>query len=266
MAKISFCTTCMGRLKYLDQTLESNLKLTKNDIDIDFSVIAYGDLKTAEYLLAKYESEILSGKLVVGYYESKYFNLPHAKNIAYRISSGKYLCNLDSDTYLSDQFILFLKSQLSNLKKGSFLKRQWSLNPEESTSINALGLQRRGLAGRLAVKREDFYQIRGYCEKFKGWGIDDVEIELRLINNGYIGIDIPLDVMGPTIRHLDEVRLHNYDFATQKKTNEILKNGVINTKYYESLLKVRETNTNGKFGCGKVLINNKRYILLEAIN
>ena len=51
--KISYCTSCGGRLWQLKQTIEHNLSFTKV-AEVELCVLAYNDDEVEQYLLDKY--------------------------------------------------------------------------------------------------------------------------------------------------------------------------------------------------------------------
>jgi len=49
----------------------------------------------------------------------------------------------------------------------------------------------RGVRGcNLAIWREHLAKVNGYNEEFTGWGREDSELAVRLINNGVLRIDV----------------------------------------------------------------------------
>lgn len=167
MKKISFCTTCKGRLWQLQQTLEKNLEIM--EADCEWIILDYqspDDLKT--FLEINYKEHLDSGRI-------KYFRLlnnynfycAYAKNVAHRLASGTVLFNLDADGYISSGLI----AELRLLKDGEILVPRYTGNDG-------------GSYGRLGYTRRTFLELNGYSENIIKMKDDDGNLRYRAMMAG----------------------------------------------------------------------------------
>src|SRR5581483_1771791 len=108
--KLSYCTTCKGRLHHLQETLLLNLEFSKHLTGIEFVLLDYssGDGLGA-WVEERFQAQMDSGALV--YYRLDHqasFFMAHAKNVAHRLARGEIVCNLDADNYTAIGFSEFL--------------------------------------------------------------------------------------------------------------------------------------------------------------
>lgn len=143
------------------------------------------------------------------------FQASKARNKGIAVSSGDYIVQIDGDVVLHKDFI---KDHAYNAKPGTFFSgNRFYLSPEHSQRV----LAERGkirqfvpelsknswrqlripilqklmskyynkgakyiIACNLAVWREDLLDINGYDESFVGWGFEDTDLGIRLLNKG----------------------------------------------------------------------------------
>src|SRR6185369_12427359 len=182
--KISFCTTCKGRLDHLMETLPKNLENSKSWPNVEFVILAYNDVSVIHWVLENYPEEVRSGKIVLSNVEmrpevdehgrvvspefmSDYFYYSHAKNAAHRMASGDVLCNLDADNIMAPGYARWLGEAFTDSFKTG---KDIIARPLRENSGNT---QVRGSGGRIAISRENFYKLRGYEEAFDAWGGED---------------------------------------------------------------------------------------------
>lgn len=209
-SKISFCTACHGEmyLGYLKDTLPKSIENTMGS-NVEFVILAYGDRNVEKWVIDTYPDQINDDRIRIGYLESASFRISHAKNVAHKIASGNILCNVDTDNHVTHEFLHLLQREFS-LDGNIFAKYIWKPDPNEPQYYDQKpGMQRRGIAGRLALTRDAFFKVRGYRESFGGWGFDDTDLADRLREIGVRQVDIPEEYMGETIRHSDESRAVN---------------------------------------------------------
>lgn len=167
--KISFCTTCMGRLHHLKQTLPVNIISTGSYTNREFIVLNYNSPDHL-HLWAKNELKPWIKSGVVKYYRTllpQNYSSTHAKNIVHRQANGDILCNLDADNFIVDGFCEFLNEMFSN---NHLLI--------SSSSFDIYG--NTGCCGKIAVKKDHFYSVNGYDEsQYLGWGWDDTSFQFR---------------------------------------------------------------------------------------
>jgi GT2 family glycosyltransferase len=168
--KISFCITCMNRLHHLKKTLEKNILENYLLNDVEFIVLDYNSSDGLdEWVKVEMEKYITLGILV--YYKTndpKSYNRSHSRNMAFRLSRGELICNLDADNYLGNDFAKkMLKGLFHNFQ--SFYTSDCRIND---------------VFGRIVVRRKNFLNVRGYNEDLSGYGFEDVDLFNRLIKNG----------------------------------------------------------------------------------
>ena len=155
--RITFCTTCMNYTKYLKQVYLHNL-IVARDYNCDFVLVNYNSEDDMDdWIRGKdFKSFISSNKLL--YYhtiEPLFWRFGHAKNVSHRLGTGDVLCNLDSDNFLTKEYLDWLFDLFSN-------------NRNIITEGNG-----HGGGGRVAVYKEDFYEVGGYEEQNITIGIND---------------------------------------------------------------------------------------------
>lgn len=163
---VSVCIPCMNRTHDLKKILESLVIEAKRSPPVEITIVDYDSkddlkeyLKSVEYLFN--EKVFLN---LVEVKNKKYYNSPHARNIAGKYSSGKYLISFATDILVKDKFFIKLRDFLIENDP------TWTC---ESYS------------GRLLIcKREEFISSGGYDERFSEYGPEDRDICNRLHRRG----------------------------------------------------------------------------------
>lgn len=191
--KISFCTTCMGRLHHLKETLLKNIEDNSGYKDLEFVVLDYNSVDgMGEWVSKSLSSYLDSGKVI--YYrepEARTFSGPRAQNIAHGMATGDILCNVDADNFTGAGYASRLNEIFSETRK-CFVACEESVETLD-------------LFGRIAVLREEFHRIRGYDEAMAGWGLYDDDFKIRSGKVGLRPVRITMPGQG-VIRHSDEER------------------------------------------------------------
>jgi hypothetical protein len=206
-----------------------------------FVVLNYGSQdELVSYLQTEHEEELNSGRLVCySHFDSARFRMAHAKNMAHRLGvleGADLLVNIDADNLTGIGVDDFIGEQFEKQGDKIFL---WArMVPGEMV---------RGISGRIAISKSSFWKSGGYDEtKFDTWGSDDKDLNLRLRQLGYEGVEIdPVYLTG--VPHNDKIRFKEYPYIAQ-------------TTVDESLVVDRSTVTqgvanSGVFGCGTVFRN-----------
>jgi predicted glycosyltransferase involved in capsule biosynthesis len=207
--KISFCTTCMGRLFHLRQTCPKNIEHASSYENAEFVLLDYGSNDGLEaWVENEMSNHIKSGRL--SYYKTKdspkYFVASHAKNIAHRLASGDILCNLDSDILIPDGFCQYIESV--------FKAKPNSIIAFDSEDLYG----NHGCAGMVISRREHFYSVNGYDEEIRiGWGYDDMNFQFRCRMHNSLELFTP-PKMCLSIPHSNEVRTMNFEDKDIQKT------------------------------------------------
>lgn len=159
--KISYCTTCSGRLWQLKQTLEHNLGFTKVN-KIELCILAYNDDSVEPFLNQYYAEFINDGRLKVKSIQSKKpFSCGYVKNLSHEMGKGEILFNLDADNFIGNA-----PDYLFNLKENEILKN--------------IGLGD-GRSGRIGIYQSLFKKIGGYRDVGEA---DDGDLVLRCLRQG----------------------------------------------------------------------------------
>jgi len=173
--RISFCVVCMNRLHQLRETLLRNLDDNKNYDNLEFIVLDYNSSDgMEEWAKENLKKFILSGRLK--YYKTKIpfeFNHSHSKNIAFKLATGKIICNINADHFTGFGFAKYVNRSfnLMNdivLTTIDFPKTKHSYRPPKD------------VFGKVCVKKEDFLKVKGFDERMKGYGFEDWDFINRL--------------------------------------------------------------------------------------
>ncbi len=168
--KISFCTTCMGRLHHLMETLPKNIKDNENYHDIEFLVLDYNSPDGLESWMKKEMAGLMKDGLVTYWRErsTKRWRMPHAKNLSHLLATGDIVCNVDADNLTGNSYAARLAECFS-----------------EGTPTIVTHIHGGGFGGRIALRMPDFLKLRGYDEKLSfGWGWEDDDFKRRAVSSG----------------------------------------------------------------------------------
>ena len=150
---LSIVTTCMGRLDYLKQTVDSYLAV----LDSEVVVVDYSDPdRCGDWLKANRPTV-----RVVSVPGEKYFNAASARNAGAAAAKGDWLAMVDSDVILRPEFRQVVEPLM---KPGRFISTDKEPN----------------LGDLLIVRAEDFHSVAGYDVRFEGWGPEDRDIKYAL--------------------------------------------------------------------------------------
>jgi hypothetical protein len=209
--KISLCTTCLGRLHHLKQTLPANLALAgdmpwKFGLEVELSVIAYGDAEAWEWLqqaVIGAEMQGLHGQLRAFYAPGPtHWHVSKAKNLAHVAATGDVLVNVDADNFVSADFI----------------RACYSVFADGPGRYVGLTMDRKASPGRIALHRQDFYRLGGYSEATGGaWWGDDQDLMRRAAMADLYTALMPVD---PFIQHGHVERLAMSDVPPEALGDE----------------------------------------------
>lgn len=176
--KISFCTTCKGRLHHLRQTLPRNMadNPSGGGIETEFVVLDYNSPDGLEDWIKgdpAMRDMMAAGRLVFARNpDPDHFRMAHAKNMAHRLATGDIVCNLDADNFTGVGFARHLGRLFGAAPDGAVVRPDLSI-------MDALPLEARGAFGRIAVSRTNFTALGGYDESIRGWGGEDTNFLIR---------------------------------------------------------------------------------------
>lgn len=152
--EVSAVVCCKNRYNNLIESIKSWLTL---DSITEIIVLDFGsDIPI--------KLPIISNKIKLYRYESKYWHLTKAYNIAIQLSTKNIILKLDSDYVLGSNF--FINNAINNQE---FLS---GTNKDKK------------LCGLLMLHRRDFFKINGYNERIINYGWDDNDIRHRLLKSG----------------------------------------------------------------------------------
>src|ERR1044072_6302434 len=110
--KISFCTTCMGRLHHLKETIFANIEANADHPDIEFVVLNYNSPDG----LHEWVKENIGRLKNVAYFREisvTRWRMPHAKNMAHLLATGDVVCNLDADNFTGKGYASLLAKKFT---------------------------------------------------------------------------------------------------------------------------------------------------------
>ncbi len=177
--KITFITTCMGRLYNLKDTLPVNIKDNADYKNLEFLVLDYNsDDNLGDWMKENMSEEMASGR--VSYYRTKEpteFSMAHSRNIAFKLATGDIVNNLDADNFTINQH-------------GNPIKECWAAylnrmaNEQNERVIFAKG--KTGMRGRIGFFKQEFIDLLGgYDENLLGYGHDDHDLVYRAWELGF---------------------------------------------------------------------------------
>jgi GT2 family glycosyltransferase len=159
---ISLCTTCMGRLDDLLQTLPTNIADNADYPRVEFVLLDYNSQDGLEkWVKENMSGHVESGKLVYARTtEPKWYHMAHSRNVAFKLATGEIVCNVDADNWTGPGFATAL-NRLANEK------------PERAVFVKGWRL----LRGRVGLYRKEWLELLGgYDESLTGYGHDDRDL------------------------------------------------------------------------------------------
>ena len=202
--RISFCTTCMGRLHHLKETLPANLKTSADRPDLEFVVLDYNSKDGLEEWMRREMAQAVTSGRVAYYREraARFFDPRHAKNIAHLMATGDILVNVDADNFIGPGYAGKLEEFFGS--PGVFV----TSDPGQ-TKLKE-GSAQLGISGRIALRAADFKALRGYDEGLVGWGGEDPDLNRRARARGLRQISLywPGDRVIP---HCNEERTRHFE-------------------------------------------------------
>ena len=107
--KISFNITCMNRLHHIKQTLQQNIHDNFLSEQVEFNLLDYNSTDGLERWV-KQQGELFDTG-IFNYCETitpTCYHRTHSRNMAFRLSTGDIVCNLDADNYLGEGFVAYI--------------------------------------------------------------------------------------------------------------------------------------------------------------
>ena len=168
--KISFNITCMNRLHHIKQTLQQNIHDNFLSEQVEFNLLDYNSTDGLERWV-KQQGELFDTG-IFNYYKTitpTCYHRTHSRNMAFRLSTGDIVCNLDADNYLGEGFVAYILNLFCVSDEKAFYTPRYS---------------ERDVIGRLCLWRKHFLSVNGYNEALPGYGLEDIELYYRLWKSG----------------------------------------------------------------------------------
>ena len=185
--KISFYTTCMGRLKHVKRTLPKNIEENKDYDNCEFVILDYNSPDgLANWIVNNFKEHLVSGKVKLYRTEEPlYFSHNHAKNMAAKQCIGDILCGIDADNFTAlgpDGWGLAkrLNHIFNKHKKENIFVRAFGWADRELAWTSANTYRYYSSSGKIAVRKKDFFDARGYNEDLVGHYFDEEELWKRI--------------------------------------------------------------------------------------
>lgn len=167
--KISFCTTVMNRLHHLQKTLPQNIVDNNDYYNVEWVILDYNSTDGLEDWY-KSNANVLGNN--VRYFrttEPQHYKRSHSRNMAFRLSTGDILVNLDADNYAGRSFARYISKMMQN-HPGSYLAADENISADVS--------------GKVCVARDHFFAVGGYDETVESYGFEDFDLKERLEKYG----------------------------------------------------------------------------------
>lgn len=198
--KISYCTTCMGRLNHLQKTYLKNIQNNIGYDNIEFVLVNYNSNDGLDEWAKNNLSQFIESGTVKYFFtrDPAHFHMAKAKNLAHRLATGQVLVNLDADNYLGKHNAFYL----------NYLYSQQD-NSEKAFCFSKPDFRYYDTTGRIAVKADSFMKIGGYREDLSAYGDEDLDFLRRLKGIGIISERIKIANFLKTVKHSTYVRQKN---------------------------------------------------------
>lgn len=184
MPRLTFVTTCRGRLPHLQESLPTFVAQP----DVEVVVVDYGCPARSGDWVEQAHPQVK----VVRAGERPRFELSRARNLGAAAATAPWLCFVDADVRLAPVFMARVGPLL---EPGAFYQAKPRTIETWGTSISA---------------RADFERVGGYDEVLQGWGKDDDDYYARLVLAGVRHAAFPGELLLP-ISHDDAQRVESYE-------------------------------------------------------
>ena len=253
--KISYCTTCRGRLHHLQRTLPANMALERDNPQVEFVVLDYGSEDgTGAWIRQHYAKELESGRLRYARTEAPHFEMAHAKNMAHRLATGDVLCNLDADNFLAPGYSAWLAETFRDHTDS--ITNHGAITTRLKGAFEGKSLK--DTRGRIALTRENFERLHGYNEKFSHYIGGDNDLTQRALDAGLKRADVPMRLFGDTIAHTNAERVAHLSTRDKQVSQERLNWSPLERRMQRAMHRLEaapEVNEGGTVGCGTVHVN-----------
>lgn len=206
LLKVSIITVCMDRVEHIKKTLPKNIEDNYRYGNIEFVLLDYNSSDNLkDWVFNNLRSEIKSG--ILKYYhttEPNYFHRSHSRNLAFRLSTGDVVCNVDADNYVGKGYAEYINKAFQQYQN-SFLVFNY----------NNVKRSQEDFVGRFCCFRSDFFKVHGYDENFANYGYEDLDLYYRLKESGLKELYFNHAGFFEAIPHEDSLRQKNEFFKKQ---------------------------------------------------
>jgi hypothetical protein len=194
----------MNRLHHLSITLPQNVLDNNDYFPLEFVILDYHSSDgLQQWVYDHLKDHLATGRVV--YYrttEPVTFHRSHSRNLAFKLGTGDILCNLDADNFTGAGFAayineLFMQHENIFLTPIDFARKMNGFNPLPDT------------LGRICVRRDAFYAVRGYNEAMETHGFQDYDFANRIEMAGSERLIIDRPAFLQAITHDDNERISN---------------------------------------------------------
>lgn len=225
---VSLCTGMKDRLPHLQKTVLENLENNRDYPYFELVLLNNNcpNPDTENWVRRELSEHIASGRVSYYHYsDTDTYKFAHAKNLAYRLAKGDILCNVDADNFTGPGFAAYIAAHLQD-------GHSFVTGPRDG----------RGLAGRMAIRREHYELSGGYDERIVDWEGDDFEFTSRLERLGLKRRTIHRERFLRSIRHDDSLRTRYSAIKDKWASAEA------NTQYRLNIQSSATINPNGTTG------------------
>jgi len=223
--RVSFFTTCGDRLRHLKQTLPENIESNLDHNNVEHVVLDYGStVGFTKYITSTFPEHLESGRLKCFTFPAKFFWHNHAKNMAAKLTDKKadVICSIDADNFTGESkdgeclasYISRVFGGYDNNNVKMFIRAcGWDYveNNWDNKAFNVSKSKYASASGKIAFKRKDFFELRGFNEDLKGHYYDEEEIWRRaMMCWNWEKHDLPVEY-SKFINHSNLLRLSNLD-------------------------------------------------------
>jgi hypothetical protein len=206
--ELSVVTTCKGRLSFLQRSLPRFLaQRFEGEVAYRVVVVDYGCPDGAAAWCREHFDD---PRLVVVSVRDdvEWFNLPRARNVGVRFAGNGVLALLDGDVLLRGDDCL--DSALRTMREGRWDRLNHSPDRHDDG--------RPCLNGQVLLRADALRALRGYDERLRYWGADDIDLYRRSTSLGHAWQALDLGMGG--IAHTDEERVRFVEAATRDEALE----------------------------------------------
>lgn len=197
---ISFCTVSMNRLHHIKETLPKNISDNIGGVNIEFVILDYNSSDgLGEWMKENMGAWIGNG--LVAYYRTQDredFDRAHSRNMAFRLSKGDIICNIDADNFTGRDFAAYLKREFSD--NSNMFLCAGDVHGKDANS---------NVLGRISMLRRDFILTEGFDELMRNYGFEDQDLINRLERAGRTKRIITEPLFLRSINHKVDERIEN---------------------------------------------------------